>query len=79
MLAGNQPTSMRSSTKTPPKTAWHQYLMRNDPMRAQSAGHARGARRQRGCRLAARPEALFRTPGCRGGVQSPFPLALAWL
>ena len=75
---GNPPACDRG-TKNRHRTAWHPMLSCATTTRAQSAGHARGARRQRGCRLAARPAALFRTPGCRGGHPTPHPLALAWV
>ena len=71
-----QPTSMRSRHKTSPCTALAAILSCATTTRAQNTGHARCARRQRGCRLAKSPATPLRTPGCQVGDPTLHPLTL---
>ena len=67
---------MRSRHKTSPCTALAAILSCATTTRAQNTGHARCARRQRGCRLAKSPATPLRTPGCQVGDPTLHPLTL---
>eukprot|EP00966_Prymnesium_polylepis_P274419 6340477-Prymnesium_polylepis.1 len=60
---------MRSRHEASPCTTLAAMLSCATTMRAQNTGHARCARRQRGCRLETCPAAPFRTPGCQGATR----------